>query len=105
MSEHLKAFLVTWLAWADTGAPDCEPFSRHFGLCSNLSIIWSKPFDGDERAALEHGLDAMFEADDLDMCHPFGFDEYYKARESDTQHLDEARIAWVRSKIARKQEA
>jgi hypothetical protein len=99
MSEHLKAFLSAYLEWIEHGAPQKLPFSRRYGLCSNLTD-WARPLDIEERIALEKALDRMFSADGLDQCHPFGADEYFEAREDETQHLNEARIAWVRSKVA-----
>jgi hypothetical protein len=41
----------------------------------------------------------MFSFDGLDQCHPFGADDYFEARDSETQHLNPARLAWVRSKV------
>lgn len=98
MSDHLKAFLSAWLEWVEAGAPDQKPFSRRWGLCSNL-IDWSRHLDTEERAELEKVLDRMFSEDGLSQCHPFGEVEYFEARARYEQHLNAARIAWVRSKV------
>ncbi|HEX7911739.1 MAG TPA: hypothetical protein VF534_27110 [Paraburkholderia sp.] len=99
MSENLKAFLSAWIEWVDAGAAEGKPFARRFGLCSNLND-WTRPLDGDVRWACEKELDRLFEVDGLDQCHPFGIEEYFEARGSETQHLDAKRLAWVRSKVA-----
>lgn len=99
MSEQLKAFLAAYLAWVDAGAPHKEPFSRRYGLCSNL-YDWSLRLDYDGREALEKELDQLFALEGLDECHPFGGDKYLEARESETQHLNMDRINWVRLKVA-----
>jgi hypothetical protein len=99
VSENLKAFLRAWLDWVEAGAPDCRPFKRRCGLCSNLDA-WARALVPDIRIDLEGELELMFKVDGLDQCHPFGFDAYFDARGSETQHLDTTRLAWVRSKIA-----
>jgi hypothetical protein len=104
VSENLKSFLSAYLEWVDAGAPNTAPFKRRYGLCSNLDD-WSRHLDSEERTALGKELDTMFKTDGLDMCHPFGVDEYFEARERETQHLNQARIAWVRSKVAQFAEA
>jgi hypothetical protein len=99
MSDHLKAFLSAYLEWVDAGAEEGKPFARRWGLCSNL-IDWSRTQGAEDHRALEDALDGLFAADGLDQCYPFGFDESFEARERETQHLNQARIAWVRSKVA-----
>jgi hypothetical protein len=94
MSDHLKAFLSAYVAWVDAGAPQEKPFSRRYGLCSNLTY-WALHLGPIDRHALEEEMDEMFDADGLDRCHPFGVDEYFKARNAYKQHLDAKRIAWV----------
>jgi len=99
VSALLKQYLVEWLEWAEADAPNHDLFTRRVGLCSNL-VFWSASLDGEIRYALEKELDRMFAVDGLDVCHPFGFDEYVGARRLENQHLDPKRLSWVRSKVA-----
>lgn len=96
MSELMRAFLRAYLEWATSGAENYKPFSRRLGLCACI---------GEFEAAYPHEdalygeLLSMFEADGLDGGFPFGDAAYFTARESGTQHLDENRLNWIRSKL------
>jgi hypothetical protein len=95
VSEHLKAYLSAYAAWVDAGAPDGEPFDRCIGLCTNILNWEGRP------PGLVAGLKAAFKADGLDKRYPFGGeDQYDAAADNNEQHLNEQRLAWVRSKIA-----
>ena len=99
MSENLQRFLAEWLEWVEKGAPDEEPFCRRRGLCSGLED-WNLERDFDVEEG-EEELRCLFKADGLDGVYPFGGAEvFYEAVDHDEQHLNEARVAWVRSKVA-----
>lgn len=84
MSADLIAFLKAWYDWAASGAPDGEPFSRQFGLCSNA--YGSK---------LERELEDLFEG----HAAPFGGGNYLARSHARTQHECPKRLAWVRARL------
>lgn len=92
MSPDLIAFLKAWHDWATSGAPDREPFSRGFGLCSNLANMFRDEHARWVRARRE--LFAMFGEEDT----PFGCDYGTRAR-ARTQHECPKRLAWVRERL------
>lgn len=89
MSPQLKQFLSDWLAWAEGGAPEGEPFNRAFGLCRS-----SRHYGVTEE------LTALFRAQGLNDAIPFGPD-YWDRSWPGTQHLCPKRLAWVRKQLAR----
>lgn len=95
MPSLLEGYLADWLAWVENGAPQFEPYSRGYGLCSNTDY-YSEAESGN---ALIDALGAAFDEDDLDRDYPFGRKAYDNASDNDTMHLDEDRLAWVRSKL------
>lgn len=108
MSEHLKAFLSAWIDWVDAGAPnDDGRFKRWHGLCSNFSTFLFGACETYEEIDREREhLAAAFVVDGLNEEYPFGGeDRYFEEIESETTHLNEQRIQWVRSKVAQQQES
>lgn len=102
MSEHLKAFLSAYIEWVDAGAVEGDLFERFCGLCSNFK--WHmrsqgvSEFDSESEVA---SLKNLFKSEGLDEDYPFGGQDVYADEGlNDTAHLNEARIAWVRSKVA-----
>ena len=88
MSPELKSALKDWLDWVERGAPEGEPYSRRYGLCSNLDR-----FDD-----VSDELSEVFRLQDLDDTIPFGCD--YDIRSlSRTQHECPKRLAWVRKQL------
>lgn len=88
ISRALHAFLVDWLAWVERGAPDGKPYDRWAGLCHA-----SKRFD----EAIYTELNDLF----CGEPYPFGGSKkYFAARWDGTQHLNPARLTWVRQTIA-----
>lgn len=91
MSPDLIAFLKAWHEWATTGAPEDKPFTRKYGLCTNLG--WT--FGLDAKDDLFH----LLERDMGDAIEPFG-EDYAERRVAQTQHECPKRLAWVRAKLA-----
>ena len=83
MTPRLLEELKAWLAWAENGAPEGEPYDRRFGLCSNLA------------GGME--LHLLFNRESF----PFGHDDYRERLRKKTQHLCPLRLAWVRDQIER----
>ncbi|CAB3784557.1 hypothetical protein [Pararobbsia alpina] len=107
MSEHLKAFLTAWLEWVDTGAVDGEPFERRRGLCSSFEY-WmdARNIDCEHQEEECDGLTRAFRAAGLNRVYPFGgAEEFYEDSDANEMHLNPARIAWVRSKVAQHEAA
>lgn len=106
MSPLLREFLQAWIDWVDAGAAECDSFTRYNGLCNNLTH-WSISQRGayDEAAGdAEECLLDLFKADGLDETYPFGGQSAYdEDRSNGTHHLNPARLAWVRSKVAQKE--
>ncbi|WP_144156513.1 hypothetical protein [Paraburkholderia sp. BCC1885] len=96
MSDHLKAFLSEYLEWVDCGALNEEPFDRYVGLCTNF-VFW----DGYPGVEALKELKKAFADDGLDKAYPFGGCHMYdNEQDGGVLHLNIARIAWVRSKVA-----
>jgi hypothetical protein len=102
MSERLKQFLSAYLKWVESGAKEEEPFSRRRGLCSNFEDwLWERKETVGQVQFENSQLFDLFRSDGLDSVYPFGGAEaFYDAMDSETQHLNQARIDWVRSKVA-----
>lgn len=101
ISPELYDFYVDWLAWVDRGAPDMEPYDRSVGLCPSLD--WYIGHAGaPDWLRMEQG--DLFELDERDPNYPFGEREYWEHAKGCSQHLDPARLAWVREHIAEYEE-
>lgn len=92
-SPALLQFYRDWLAWAEGGAEEWGPhdFSRRYGLC--LCQFFGK-YD------MEEEMKDQFVAAGLSRTYPFGYSEFHRGRASKSLHKDEARLAWVRARIA-----
>jgi len=107
MSALLREFLAAWLEWVESGAPESDVFERFVGLCSNLRWYMrnegASGFDDESEVA---SLRDIFKSEGLDEDYPFGGpDVYYEEAYDDTSHLNEQRLAWVRSKVGQVAEA
>lgn len=105
MSETLKKFLAEWLEWAEAGAPEHEALDRSLGLCANLGFWVTEnilEIPGDMCDTVEAEFSALLVAEFGDnYMYPFGGDEYIQAARLGTQHLNEARLAWVREQLGK----
>lgn len=96
VSEELSKLLADWLAWVDDGAQESnEQFCRWWSLCRTVEVS-----SGVRRGPMGIELSALFNADGLDTCYPFGEDAYDEAIAGEIMHLDENRVAWVRKVLA-----
>jgi hypothetical protein len=103
MSQLLREFLSAYAAWVDAGAVQDKPFSRSVGLCSNFEewLVIERSFSWAHTEDEIDVLKALFESEGLDRWYPFGGENLYQVDlENDTQHLNDSRLAWVRSKVA-----
>lgn len=105
MTKEMREFLTAWLAWAEGGA--CKDrkygniFLPHTGLCAALDY-WTDVVDVPFYRLIEE-LGGMLGADGLDTKYPFDTAEsYFEAASLGIQHLNPARLAWVRSKLESK---
>lgn len=99
MTQTMREFLTAWLAWAEDAADasDGIQFKKRTGLCSNITV-----FVGDfgEYYPLLNELHSMLSFDGLNVTYPFDTEDSYElAFASRTQHLNPARLAWVRAKL------
>lgn len=90
MSPDLIAFLKAWHDWATNGAPECQPFTRKYGLCTNC--------DGAFGVDAKENLQCLLESDLGNAFEPFG-EDYTQRRVDQTQHECPKRLAWVRAKL------
>lgn len=91
ISPELRAFLKAWLDWAESGAPDWDPFCRVWGLCSNARLMRCDK--------LMHEF-LLQEFGPQRYKYPFGGPEEFSIRDYNaTQHENPARLAWVRAKL------
>lgn len=102
MTKEMREFLTAWLAWAQGGGVESHEFgsvfSRSTGLCA-ASNHWAES-TGAQFGLLIGELGDMLECDGL--CSDFPFDtedSYFDAAAAQEQHLNPARLAWVRSKL------
>lgn len=101
-SELLTQFYKDYLAWLNAGAPIGKIFTRSAGLCHNLSQ-WAGLFP----EAFEDLIDELqdqLEEDYGESDFPFNNcdwpHEYYKHECAQRHtHLNEHRIAWVKSHV------
>lgn len=96
MTELTRRFLATYLTWVEAGARNNAPFHRSFGLCASVC-----DFTANGRVWLVRDeLAEMFARDGLSPAYPFGTSERYSEdAEKQTQHLNEARINWIRKQL------
>lgn len=101
MSDDLKAFLAAWLTWAEGEAQELTPFTRKYGLCSNVCYYCEVMFPGDYLRAerLEYALAKLLKITTGDTMYPFGKVQYATNVDSLTQHKDPQRLAWVRAQL------
>lgn len=96
--EVLKAFYRSYADWLRAGAPEAAPYTRSYGLCTNLDkYICAEYGDNDNlEARVGWVLKRQFRASGLDAVFPFsGSYTYHAERKSRTQHLNPDRMAWV----------
>ena len=105
MTQTMREFLTAWLTWAED--PDAHdytaggPFKKRSGLCANLDEF----LGGISSYKLLDELHMLLDADGLDTIYPFDTERSYDAAFCNrTQHLNPARLAWVRSKLESKDE-
>ena len=88
MTPALRQFLADWLAWAEAGAPKHPVFTRHWGLCGCAFHYGGHRLRHEVRKALSF------------VSYPFGGENEFNIRIKDrTQHLNPARLAWVRQQL------
>lgn len=93
ISKALKAALQAWLDDATSGSPSYDV--RTVGLCSNLN--WTQGPD----VCNEFKQAIIYEFGEEARSNPFhtDYDAYCVDRRNETQHLNQARLAWVRAKL------
>ena len=91
-SPELTKFYRDYLDWVDRGAPWDAPFDPSCGLCTNCSNHY-------EESVYEEMVQQFIDAG-LHKTWPFGERAYEYYSDKDTMHLDERRIAWVRSHLS-----
>lgn len=97
MSPLLKAFYRDYAAWLEAGAPDGAPFYRGEGLCVEITRWALSSDNGDYTLGLRREMQRQFRSAGLSDTFPFGGANEYAQRHSDeTQHENQARIAWVK---------
>lgn len=101
-SELLTQFYKDYLAWVENGAPALNGFTASYGLCYNL-VIWCR---ANNQSWFEVALEMsnQFKRADLDRRYPFNdsmwpADDYTSEGERQEMHLNEKRIAWVKSHV------
>lgn len=102
MTKEMREFLTAWLAWATSGGVKDHEYGNIFrpytGLCAALDY-WTDVVDVPFYLLIEE-LGDMLDADELDTEYPFDTEESYsEAARLGTQHLNPARLAWVRAKL------
>lgn len=92
----LHKFLARYWAWLEAGAPGYT-FSRHMGLCGNLTIAMGA-YSEDEVALAGYMLSQL-----LDHEHfPFNTESgYYRASAKGTMHTNKRRIKFVREVLGK----
>lgn len=114
MNKITFSFLESWINWINSGAIENEPYNRSDALCiatfaycrkiNRNGSIWGNEAKYD---VIHNDLKIAFIADGLNENHPFyddvsetGSSGSYRREESEcTMHLNERRLAWVRSKV------
>lgn len=99
MTKELYEFLVAWLLWAETNG---TPFRSHdYTFSPRYGLCWNVP----DRAMV--ALTAMIEREfPSNTSFPFGdFIVYAEDRNTERQHKNPLRLAWVRAKIKEYEDA
>jgi hypothetical protein len=99
-SKALTEFYRAWLHWQTDGAKLDDPvFCRKFGLCAHLHK-WCVfvGIDIDDCTDLDLEMSDQFAEKQLNRTYPFNRNGpgFRLAFQEGTQHLNEARIQWVR---------
>ena len=102
MTKEMREFLTAWLDWATSGDVKGHKYGCIFrpytGLCA-AADYWTVD-DGPAHYELISELGDMLEADGLATDYPFDTPRSYDdAAGAGTQHLNPARLEWVRSKL------
>lgn len=102
----IAQFLQAWINWVEGGAKS-RRFHRSDGLCHAL-VDWQAErkklgiqpalTPNDEFAMDEH-LSMLFHRSGLSAVNPFGFANYTRRKESETQHECDERLEWVRATL------
>lgn len=88
MTPALRQFLSDWLAWAEAGAPEHPVFTRFWGLC----------FCAHKYGGVPLGIEIEIMSGPKRF--PFGGPKDFQRRmDEGTQHLNPARLAWVRQQL------
>lgn len=103
-SEELTLFYIYYLDWLNAGAVDGSVFKRRYGLCTNLHNWVMKHLKLPSRVAYDLGreMDNQFIERRLNVSYPFNQShyEYEDFRNANLQHINPARIKWVREHAA-----
>lgn len=98
---ELLEFYSEWLAWATRNACNNQPFSRSLGLCANLHLFSVKRNHRQaEMIELQELIRKQFIDAGLSEEYPFGFNTYSLESQISIAHLNPARRAWVRDRLA-----
>lgn len=96
-SKELTAFYKSYLDWLDVGAPHEQPYSRKYGLCSNILHYY---FNSNWRNyyPIKEEMKNQFDQAGIHTIYPFEGSKYHyhDAAEHRKLHLNPARIQWVR---------
>lgn len=114
--EHLRAFLRSWLDWAEGGAADYAVFDSTQGLCGNLVLFLREritytdaglsTYDVyEERNKVRRILHERLERIYVDDEYPFGMHQYSHDARHGTHHELPARLVFVREWLAELEEA
>jgi hypothetical protein len=96
--EVLKAFYRSYADWLRAGAEERMPFTRQYGLCTNLDNYVYREHGSNPvlEAAVGDLMKQQFMGAGLDAVYPFGgYGAYQNERRAMTQHLNPERMAWV----------
>jgi len=95
---RLRSFLRSYMKWVNAGAPDGQPYSTCFGLCS-AACRYDDDKDNRFPNQVYYGLGAMLERDfEENSNYPFGGCEVY-LKSSGRHHENPARLAWIAKTI------
>lgn len=93
-SELLTKFYVSYYEWLQEGAPRNKPYSRRWGLCSNLGVFVSENYE-----IFLNEMTDQFINEKLHGGVPFaiveGGERYHIETSREECHLNKARIKWI----------
>jgi hypothetical protein len=98
-SKELTEFYNAYAKWLDDGAIEGKPFTRGYGLCTNLEDFY---FDSERpyRNNICRELVTQFVTANLNSLCPFNLAGTYSYECShDLIHLNHYRIQWVRDHL------